>query len=445
MPETRPLGFRANARYRVVAEARIVDLLLLHSCAGECTHDERNAAAEDAAAALNRWVRMGLPYATAESGERRFDPAEVVNFLRWANLAHGDPFWENRCIATSRKLILDFHRSATPHAPPPIDALRPRRFSVTLRREFNLGNTQLGKRILLRLPLPIEDHALRDLGVTPWAPAGLEVEFEMGPARLDARLAAPRQRTLVLGVEALFTAAPTIGSTCESALDPAERDLYTRPSEGIVQVSPRVRRLAADLADASDDAWGAVRRFWDFILDNLTCGFMHYDQLDAARPTDGPLESGWFDCHLGSALLVALCRARGIPARLVSGYPAYATNVSLHYWAEIWIDARGWMPFDLICSDLSVGGRDRSWRDYFFGALDYRMKTQCLPRVFNLAPSVRFPPVWHTILRGDGEGTELTAFATDSGELVYRDYVSVRQLGAFAASTSADSVNAAPL
>src|SRR5215831_2886697 len=231
MPETRPLGFRAEARYRVVDEARIIDLLLLHSCAGEWTHDEREAAEEDSTAALNRWVKMGLPYAAAESGERRFDPAEVVNFLRWASVRRGDPFWESRCVATSRKLILDFHPGATPAAPPPVDALRPRRFSVTVQREFNLGNAQPGKRILLRLPLPIVDHALRELSVTPSAPANVDVEFDIAPGRLDARLVAAGQPTLVLGVETSFTASPAMEPATQPLLDPAERDLYTRPCE----------------------------------------------------------------------------------------------------------------------------------------------------------------------------------------------------------------------
>ena len=139
------------------------------------------------------------------------------------------------------------------------------------------------------------------------------------------------------------------------------------------------------------------------------------------------MDTGWFDCHLGSALLVALCRATDIPARLVSGYLLYPASPSYHYWAEAWVDGRGWVPMDLVCSDLSARGRDARWRDYFLGCLDYRMKTQCLPRLFDRTPTVRFPAAWHILPRPREDGAEIGFFARDSGELIYRDQISVRQ------------------
>jgi hypothetical protein len=56
------------------------------------------------------------------------------------------------------------------------------------------------------------------------------------------------------------------------------------------------------------------------MIDELACGPVHYDQVTPATPCDWVLESGWYDCQLGSAFLVALARARGIPARIVGGY-----------------------------------------------------------------------------------------------------------------------------
>ena len=64
-----------------------------------------------------------------------------------------------------------------------------------------------------------------------------------------------------------------------------------------------------------------MQRFWDFILDRLISGIMHYDELDVPYPADQVLDSGWFDCQLGSALLAALCRARahsGAPGQRLS-------------------------------------------------------------------------------------------------------------------------------
>jgi len=103
---------------------------------------------------------------------------------------------------------------------------------------------------------------------------------------------------------------------------------------------------------------------------------IHYDQLDPVCPADWALKQGWYDCQLGSALLVALCRARQIPARMVSGYVLQVTAPTYHTWLEAWIDGRGWVPFDLASWDLSVCDRDERWRHYYFGCLDHRMAVQ---------------------------------------------------------------------
>ena len=85
-----------------------------------------------------------------------------------------------------------------------------------------------------------------------------------------------------------------------------------------------------------------MKRFWNFMLDELAIGVLHYDELDPAHPIDWVLESGWYDCQMGSALLIALCRVRGIPARMASGYFLYPASPTPHYWVEVWLD-HGWL------------------------------------------------------------------------------------------------------
>jgi hypothetical protein len=423
-----PLPIRADARYRVVDEARVIDLLVLFGWAHEARRGERASGELQAAATLERWIVAGLPYAPSADGGRRFDPVEVVNFLKVVGLRDNDPFLEERLIATGRRMVLEFHGLPdVAGALPSPRVLQGRRFTVTLQREFDLRGAREGARTLLRLPLPLEDHALGDLKIEPFAPPDTAVNFTAGPGRLDARVSGTAPSTLALGVQLSFTAYPTIPGTRPATLAATDIELYTRPNEGLIGVSPRIRALAAELAGSESDTLKVVHCYWTHILDQLTCGVVHYDELDPSHPTDWPLQTGWFDCQLGSALLIALCRARGIPARLVSGYQLYSLTPSPHYWSEIWSDAYGWLPLDLICSDLSVRGRDAPWRDYFFGLLDYRMKTQCLPRLFNQNPSMPFPAAWHMLARVEGKGIEVGIFDNDSGTPVYRDRISARQ------------------
>jgi hypothetical protein len=219
-------------------------------------------------------------------------------------------------------------------------------------------------------------------------------------------------------------------------LDAASANLYTRPREALLVVSPRVRALAAELTEGTVDRATMVQRIWNFMIDRLHYGVMHYDELPAVAPVDQVLNGGWYDCQLGSALLAALCRACGIPARQVGGYLLYPTAATNHHWSEVWFDDRGWVPFDLACWDLSVGGRDSSWRDLFHGRLDYRMKTQVMPLCFTGTPGVRFPPAWRLTQRMEDQGIALGYSSVDSGIPIFRDRVSVRLVESSPATSS---------
>ena len=83
-----------------------------------------------------------------------------------------------------------------------------------------------------------------------------------------------------------------------------------------------------------------------------------------------------------------------------------------------------------IAMESSLNGRDRFWRDYFFGQLDYRMKTECLPQLFTGTPTIRFPPVWYTLFRSLETGVEIGTFDTNSGAPIFRDQIVVKRVNA---------------
>jgi transglutaminase-like putative cysteine protease len=67
------------------------------------------------------------------------------------------------------------------------------------------------------------------------------------------------------------------------------------------------------------------------------------------RPPEATLADKKGACRDLAVLLIALCRAKGIPARFVSGYylkdEANAPH-DLHAWAEVWIPGGGWRGLD---------------------------------------------------------------------------------------------------
>jgi hypothetical protein len=418
-------------RYRGVDEARIVEMVALDGWAAALRGKGREEAWAAARAALDRCVATGLKFA-ADGGRRRFDPVETVNHLAWIGLERGDPIWREHCVATERARAWEAFGArpdGAPDAPPPSPlALGPQRFEVVLSRTFSLAGRPVGQPVRLRLPVPIEDAALGELTVEALAAPDLAVQTEIAPARLDARLAAPDMAEVTLGVRARFVARPS-GDAPAAPLAEGEAELYTRPNEGLIRLTPRVRDLAERVAGSAASPRAAIGRFWIFMLDDLRAGAIHYDRLDAAAPLDTLLDGGWYDCQAGSALMAALCRARGIPARLVTGYLLHEMSPAIHTWLEAWTEDEGWRPYDLWCWDLSAGGREAAWRDHFFERLDHRMVVERPPRLFGGAGQVRLPPAWRMLTAPIDAGARIAFEDVDTGALVWRDDITVRRLG----------------
>jgi hypothetical protein len=127
------------------------------------------------------------------------------------------------------------------------------------------------------------------------------------------------------------------------------RTLYARPEPGEhLEAEPGIECHHADLAEL------ARRLTADFSrpLDQVEALFRFVDREIANEPTiSGPAvgalecltnESG--DSGAKSRLLVALCRNRGVPARLVTGLVlAGGDGQSAHSWVEAWVRDQ-WLP-----------------------------------------------------------------------------------------------------
>jgi transglutaminase-like putative cysteine protease len=66
-----------------------------------------------------------------------------------------------------------------------------------------------------------------------------------------------------------------------------------------------------------------------------------------------------------AALFVALCRARGIPARPVVGAYTQSGLNSQTIWAEFYLEQVGWIPVD-----AEAGLNNVEKRNYYFGNVD---------------------------------------------------------------------------
>ena len=98
--------------------------------------------------------------------------------------------------------------------------------------------------------------------------------------------------------------------------------MYSIDSPGIQTRHPSVRKLAAEVGGQFDHPWDKARAFHAWVWKNIRAQTQYYTSvLIAIRDRTG-------DCEERAAIFVALCRATGIPARLV-----WIPN---HNWAEFY-------------------------------------------------------------------------------------------------------------
>src|SRR5579871_4300494 len=112
--------------YRVIDESRIIQMMLAQGWAYEVHSDRALHAPSEARTVLERWINQGLPYAVTPAGDRRFDSADIIDYLVWSGHNQYDSAWEDHFVATGRRLVANV-------------APGPARFTIRFEREFNLA------------------------------------------------------------------------------------------------------------------------------------------------------------------------------------------------------------------------------------------------------------------------------------------------------------------
>ncbi len=139
---------------------------------------------------------------------------------------------------------------------------------------------------------------------------------------------------------------------------PAE---YTAPEPWIESDSAEIitlcNQITANIVEPSKKA----RAIYDWIGDNIAYTIYTARMMGALYC----LQNRGGDCTEFSCLMIALCRAAGIPARFTEGvtYIASSTESPKHDWAEIYLPGNGWVPVD------ATWGRYEANRDRYFASM----------------------------------------------------------------------------
>jgi transglutaminase-like putative cysteine protease len=127
----------------------------------------------------------------------------------------------------------------------------------------------------------------------------------------------------------------------------------------------RIQRLAREITAKLADPWRKAQAVERWVHDNMkvstSVGFPNASKI--ARDLEG-------DCRQHALLLVALCRAAGVPARTAIGLiyvkeEGKAPYFGFHMWGEVWVRGR-WVALDAVLGEGGVGAThlkmaDHSW------------------------------------------------------------------------------------
>lgn len=115
-------------------------------------------------------------------------------------------------------------------------------------------------------------------------------------------------------------------------------------SEDFIEITDSIKEKAAEITAGETNSVKKTKLIYDWVNGN-----MKYTWNVPERSARSALKTCSGDCGQYSYLFIALCRASGIPARLVSGFMLAPDTSSYHVWSEVQFPGTGWLPVD--CTD----------------------------------------------------------------------------------------------
>ncbi len=120
---------------------------------------------------------------------------------------------------------------------------------------------------------------------------------------------------------------------------------FVQPT-ALTMPGPRIKKLA-EVIEQSDTKLNGLHALSSAVLSAVP---YEIGQTGATTSAEEAVEIGKGVCQDHAGIFVAAARARGLPARYVSGYLLMDGQVdqdASHAWAEVHLDALGWVGFDV--------------------------------------------------------------------------------------------------
>ncbi|MCX7918970.1 MAG: transglutaminase domain-containing protein [bacterium] len=163
---------------------------------------------------------------------------------------------------------------------------------------------------------------------------------------------------------------------------------YTRTQE-FIELTPEVVQLAKEIIGSETNPYYQAKAIYTWCINNIAYVYPPNRGIRFSLPR----KTG--DCGEYSLIFTALCRAVGIPARVVNGHWCCAAKKNYHVWNEFYLPNYGWIPADATDgrTNIDAPGKLAGNGDpyYFFGNLDSGRFISSKGTSIQLEPS----PPWH--------------------------------------------------
>ncbi|MHC4646472.1 MAG: transglutaminase-like domain-containing protein [Planctomycetota bacterium] len=215
--------------------------------------------------------------------------------------------------------------------------------------DFNTADHTDGIRFLVMLPHTIPGRQ-KILGIK-YSPKPTNLFSNNGLRYAEFSIEnPPKQFRIQIDINArLFRYDLTIAKQNGQQADPMPSDLaeFLKNERWMEKDNPKIKQIANSIE--GKDETEILRNIFDYVADNME--YVVTEEANTGALYALKQKKG--DCSEYSDLFVALCRARRIPARFVTGYTVRFDEVTpKHHWAEVYLRKYGWVPVDPSWSDV---------------------------------------------------------------------------------------------
>jgi len=128
-------------------------------------------------------------------------------------------------------------------------------------------------------------------------------------------------------------------------------ELYTRDDTMYDIYNSIVQNAANEAVGSETNPYYMVQRIHDYVITHLT-----YEMDTRWDPAPIILSRGKGSCSEYTCVFIAMCRAKGIPARFAGGSAVsnpgqYKVETAGHRWQEVYLPNHGWLPIDVTWDD----------------------------------------------------------------------------------------------